>query len=1099
MAAEAKVVHLQLKINGENAFNTFKDLNEHVGVLRKKLNTMAKDDPSYQQVAQKLRDCVEKQKAWREEIYGTQKANKGFLDDFKSNLGGLVSSFSIVTLAINGIQSAIGGLTAFFSGAQASFVEGEQTQAQLAAAIKSTGSAASRTRDQLNELSAALMAQTGINSDNIAKAEALLLTFTNIRSEIYDQTLPIMLDMNKALGQSLESSAIQLGKALNDPIRGFSALAEVGVSFSTTQREIITNFQNSGDLASAQKVILEELAKEFGGVAKAMAQTDSGKLEVFGTRMVKIQENIGGMITSFKAANLSVFEPFVGWLEKVTATKMADKIKAEHEELNGLVSAIVMTNQNQEVRNRLIDELQAKYPDFLGKLKAEEVSNELLTRRLKEANEQYRLKLFMAANEDKIKEIQEKRSKAIKEEAEARRRVAEYTGLSAEALAKLNDEQIKDLALKQRGESLKNLGLNAVVGGTRAVVTDGLDYLRGKGALRAIADVELIVNGRKKLAESLKEEGDLLKANTVLAEKAHQEEIKAIDEEIAKFKQMKTAHAEAEIKRLTEQRNGLLGITPPIQKPGKTQEQLKAEAAERKKREDELKADLKQTQSEFEKLGTEFDKQRLDSLYKTLSANEKEVQAEKDKYAGLIAEQQKFLEHKNISPEQREAVEKQITGLKSQSDASISAIRARQEKERLEEIQNLRSQLTQVHQSELEKEQLLIRNHYAKLKEQAHGNAEAIQFLEICEAEDSANAKIREEQRFQQENKKIRQEFSLQHGTQVDRDLAAIHAKYDAQLEALKQRFGKELQLTQEFHNLQDAINAQRDQDVTKKKAENARLQTEQEISNAKETKDFACQMAHEISDATFSIAASNRQAETNFILDEINRQRQEELANKDLTEEQKKAINDKYDKKIRAEKLRAWIADKEAAKTQAIINGIVAVTKVIHNPFLAALAGAAALAQVIKIESQPAPKFAGGGFIPVGPSHQAGGIALINPNGHKVGEIEGGEPILSKETYRNNKQLIDTLLYSSQRLNGARVVVNTSEIMQASRIYRNGGFAASSTGSNLAMPADLSELISEVRLLQAAVREEKMRPVEFNYRVFEDFQERVNGVRVVA
>lgn len=256
-ASEAKVVHLQLKINGESAFSTLKDLNDHVSILRKKLNTMAKDDPGYQQVAQRLRDCVEKQKVWREEIYGTKKEAKGFLDDFKNNLAGLVSAFSLTSLAINGIQSAFSGITSFFSGAQASWVEGEQTQAQLAAAIKSTGGAANRTRDQLNELSAALMAQTGINSDNIAKAEGLLLTFTNIRSEIYDQTLPIMLDMNKALGQSLQSSAIQLGKALNDPIRGFSALAEVGVSFSTQQREIITNFQNSGDLASAQKVILE--------------------------------------------------------------------------------------------------------------------------------------------------------------------------------------------------------------------------------------------------------------------------------------------------------------------------------------------------------------------------------------------------------------------------------------------------------------------------------------------------------------------------------------------------------------------------------------------------------------------------------------------------------------------------------------------------------------------------------------------------------------------------------------------------------------------------------------------------------------------------
>ena len=67
----------------------------------------------------------------------------------------------------------------------------------------------------------------------------------------------------------------------------------------------------------------------------------------------------------------------------------------------------------------------------------------------------------MAANEDRIREIQEKRTQAIKEEAEARHRVAEYTGLNAEALAKLNDKQVEALALKKQTEALQNLGPRA--------------------------------------------------------------------------------------------------------------------------------------------------------------------------------------------------------------------------------------------------------------------------------------------------------------------------------------------------------------------------------------------------------------------------------------------------------------------------------------------------------------------------------------------------------------------------------------------------------------------------------------------------------------
>ena len=75
---------------------------------------------------------------------------------------------------------------------------------------------------------------------------------------------------------------------------------------------------------------------------------------------------------------------------------------------------------------------------------------------------------------------------------------------------------------------------------------------------------------------------------------------------------------------------------------------------------------------------------------------------------------------------------------------------------------------------------------------------------------------------------------------------------------------------------------------------------------------------------------------------------------------------------------------------------------------------------QMAFIASQKAPKFSrgrkpiGSGGIPDGPSHANGGIALIDPSGRKVGEMEGNEPILSVATYRNNKSLVDRLLDAS-------------------------------------------------------------------------------------
>ena len=65
----------------------------------------------------------------------------------------------------------------------------------------------------------------------------------------------------------------------------------------------------------------------------------------------------------------------------------------------------------------------------------------------------------------------------------------------------------------------------------------------------------------------------------------------------------------------------------------------------------------------------------------------------------------------------------------------------------------------------------------------------------------------------------------------------------------------------------------------------------------------------------------------------------------------------------------------------------------------------------------------AGKGGMTKGPSHSEGHILLVNGRtGEVVGAAEGGEPILSKATYRNNKPLVDMLLHSSMNKGGKSV-----------------------------------------------------------------------------
>lgn len=192
---------------------------------------------------------------------------------------------------------ALGGITAFGAGLMTSVkaaMDSEKTAKQLEAVLKSTGGVAGVTAKQANDLANALSQITPFEDDAIISGENMLLTFTNIGKDVFPQATETMLNLSQAMGQDLKSSAIQLGKALNDPITGMSALSRVGVTFTEEQKAQIKALQESGDMMGAQKVILAELEREFGGAAKAAGDTFAGKLEILKNTFGNIQETIGG-------------------------------------------------------------------------------------------------------------------------------------------------------------------------------------------------------------------------------------------------------------------------------------------------------------------------------------------------------------------------------------------------------------------------------------------------------------------------------------------------------------------------------------------------------------------------------------------------------------------------------------------------------------------------------------------------------------------------------------------------------------------------------------------------------------------------------------
>jgi hypothetical protein len=264
---------------------------------------------------------------------GLKQANAAF-----GNLQGSVRSLGSNFAALG---VALAGAGALIAKNVQSLARIETINAQTAQTISTMGNAANISATQVEALAGRLEALTATEAESIQEGANLLLTFRNISdqagagNDIFSQTTAIMVDMGRALGEDASGSAIRLGKALNDPITGLTALRKVGVGFTEEQENQIKVLQNSGDIMGAQKVILAELQAQFGGSGAAYAKTFSGQLELMGHELGTIGEEA-------TLAVMPALQMMVGELRELIPV-IGPQLKAAIESVDwkGLVTSVI--------------------------------------------------------------------------------------------------------------------------------------------------------------------------------------------------------------------------------------------------------------------------------------------------------------------------------------------------------------------------------------------------------------------------------------------------------------------------------------------------------------------------------------------------------------------------------------------------------------------------------------------------------------------------------------------------------------------------------------------------------------------------------------
>lgn len=236
--------------------------------------------------------------------------------------------------------------------------EARKVGALTTSTIKATGGAANITAGQVAKLSEAISVKAGVDDEAIQTGANLLLTFKNVRNEvgagnkIFNEATAAAVDLSAAGFGSIDSASKMLGKTLNDPVKGITALSRAGVTFTEQQKTKIASLVEENDLLGAQKIILGEVQSQVGGAAAA--QADAG--DKLGVVIGNIKEDIG-------TALMPAVDRFADWL--------GDKGPAAGRKFSGWLSdeAIPAIGNFVDEAKPLADEILPAVGSALGTVK----------------------------------------------------------------------------------------------------------------------------------------------------------------------------------------------------------------------------------------------------------------------------------------------------------------------------------------------------------------------------------------------------------------------------------------------------------------------------------------------------------------------------------------------------------------------------------------------------------------------------------------------------------------------------------------------------------------------------------------------------------
>ena len=255
------------------------------------------------------------------EILGEFKKLTAATQGAQNSLGGMQKKMSSVAKGIGRVVGTLGLTLGFaaivrgFKDATRAAEEAKTADARIdsiAESMDEFGDQAAKVTRRIKDYAEQQSLSVAIDDEVIKATQAKLLTFRNLTRTAdvmggsFDRATMAAIDMAAAGFGNATDNATQLGKALNDPIKGITALNRAGIQFTDDQKLLIESLVESGNVLEAQDMILKEIENQVGGTAEATANASDKMAIAFG----EVSESIGQVL-------LPLFEKVTEWFISV--------------------------------------------------------------------------------------------------------------------------------------------------------------------------------------------------------------------------------------------------------------------------------------------------------------------------------------------------------------------------------------------------------------------------------------------------------------------------------------------------------------------------------------------------------------------------------------------------------------------------------------------------------------------------------------------------------------------------------------------------------------------------------------------------------------